>query len=107
MCVLLPAITVLRQVLQGTVGVTDASLEDVLLDAALTLVVSILSFDFIGTNPDESADEVGCQDCMPEPPCVLCSPCAAFLCQVGTIQLPAKWRPVVENAATMKTLVDM
>ncbi len=31
---------------------------DVLLEQALTLLLACLSYDFIGTNPDESADEV-------------------------------------------------
>lgn len=77
------AMTMLQQIIKGSMGVTDLALEDQVLEQALKLVVNCLSYDFIGTNPDESADEV------------------------GTIQLPLKWRGVVENAQTMATFFDL
>ncbi len=49
---------------------------------ALSLVTRCLSFDFIGTNPDESAEDV------------------------GTIQVPNTWRGVVQDPGTMTLLLD-
>lgn len=49
---------------------------------ALNLATRCLSFDFIGTNPDESAEDV------------------------GTIQAPNTWRSVVQDPATMTLLLD-
>lgn len=50
--------------------------------AALTLAMSCLSFDFIGTNPEESAEDV------------------------GTVQVPSSWRPIVQDTATMQLFFD-
>jgi exportin-7 len=44
--------------------------------------VKCLNFDFIGTNPDESADDV------------------------GTIQAPTSWRPLISDPATTDLLFD-
>lgn len=45
-------------------------------EQALALTVRCLSFDFIGTNPDESTEDV------------------------GTIQAPTSWRPLLSDSAT-------
>lgn len=49
-------------------------------EQALSLVVRCLSFDFIGTNPDESTEDV------------------------GTIQAPTSWRGLLSDAATTDLL---
>lgn len=54
-----------------------------LADAALDLTVTCLNFDFIGTNADESAEDV------------------------GTIQIPTAWRAMVQDASTMQLLFDI
>ncbi|TMW66006.1 hypothetical protein Poli38472_003771 [Pythium oligandrum] len=51
-------------------------------DLALSLAIKSLSFDFIGTNPDESADET------------------------GSLQIPTAWRQVIQDSQTMQLLFD-
>jgi len=51
-------------------------------EQALGLVVKCLSFDFIGTNPDDSAEDV------------------------NTIQVPSAWRSVMQDTATMAILLE-
>ncbi len=51
-------------------------------EQALSLVVRCLNFDFIGTNPDESTEDV------------------------GTIQAPTSWRPLLQDPATTDLLFD-
>ena len=51
-------------------------------EQALSLVVRCLNFDFIGTNPDESTEDV------------------------GTIQAPTSWRPLLSDPATTDLLFD-
>jgi exportin-7 len=53
-----------------------------LAEQALQLCTRCLNFDFIGTNPDESAEDV------------------------GTIQVPNTWRSVIQDPATMTLLLD-
>ena len=53
------AITTLRQVQLGTAGVTSNEHESRIVLSALNLSTACLSFDFIGTNPEESAEDVG------------------------------------------------
>jgi exportin-7 len=60
----------------------DARQEAILGEQALSLTVKCLSFDFIGTNPDESTEDV------------------------GTIQAPTSWRPVLQDPATTELLFD-
>ena len=50
---------------------------------ALRLTSSCLSFDFIGTNPEESGEDI------------------------GTVQVPTAWRPVVSDTSTMKLFFDL
>jgi len=51
-------------------------------EQALSLVVRCLNFDFIGTNPDESTEDV------------------------GTIQAPTSWRPLLSDPATTELLFE-
>ena len=51
-------------------------------EQALSLVVRCLNFDFIGTNPDESTEDV------------------------GTIQAPTSWRPLLSDPATTDLLFE-
>eukprot|EP00934_Nitzschia_sp_Nitz4_P008361 Nitzschia sp. Nitz4//scaffold85_size83877//26190//29710//NITZ4_005223-RA/size83877-augustus-gene-0.148-mRNA-1//1//CDS//3329559119//8351//frame0 len=51
-------------------------------ELALSLTVRCLTFDFIGTNPDESTEDV------------------------GTIQAPTSWRPLLQDPATTELLFD-
>ncbi len=41
------------------------SVHDQMLDQSLSLVINCLNFDFIGTNPDESIEEVRCLPALP------------------------------------------
>jgi len=50
---------------------------------ALRLTSSCLSYDFIGTNPEESGEDI------------------------GTVQVPTAWRPVVSDTNTMKLFFDL
>lgn len=54
--------------------------DNALLEQALRLLVATLSFDFVGTCLDESAEDL------------------------GTIQIPTAWRPAVEDAGTLQLL---
>lgn len=50
-------------------------------EQALQLLCACLGFDFIGTNPDESAEDV------------------------GTIQVPAAWRDMIQEPGTIELLM--
>ena len=60
----------------------DPRQESILGESALSLTVRCLNFDFIGTNPDESTEDV------------------------GTIQAPTSWRSVLQDPATIELLFD-
>ena len=60
----------------------DSAQEAILGEQSLALTVRCLSFDFIGTNPDESTEDV------------------------GTIQAPSSWRSVLQDPQTMDLLFD-
>mmetsp|Transcript_32480 Transcript_32480/g.37607 ORF Transcript_32480/g.37607 Transcript_32480/m.37607 type:complete len:1135 (+) Transcript_32480:435-3839(+) len=62
--------------------VAEPRKEATLGEHALSLVVRCLSYDFIGTNPDESAEDV------------------------GTIQAPTSWRTVLQDPTTLELLFD-
>ncbi|TDH72778.1 hypothetical protein CCR75_000536 [Bremia lactucae] len=51
-------------------------------EQALAVLLKCLSFDFIGTNPDESTDET------------------------GSLQVPTSWRPVFQDPETIPLLFD-
>ena len=49
---------------------------------ALSITTACLSFDFIGTNPEESPEDV------------------------GTVQVPSSWRPIVQDTTVMELLFE-
>ena len=53
------AITTLRQLQSRSLGILTPDQDNKMSGLALTLVNSCISFDFIGTNPEESAEDVG------------------------------------------------
>ena len=74
-------LTTLKQ-LQTRAITADNRQEVILGEQALGLAVRCLNFDFIGTNPDESTEDV------------------------GTIQAPTNWRPVLQDPGTIELLLD-
>eukprot|EP00986_Skeletonema_menzelii_P016965 scaffold16798_cov137-Skeletonema_menzelii.AAC.1 len=74
-------LTTLKQ-LQTRAITADHRQEVILGEQALSLTVRCLNFDFIGTNPDESTEDV------------------------GTIQAPTNWRPVLQDPGTIELLLD-
>lgn len=56
--------------------------EDRVRDQALALALKCLSYDFVGTSLDESSEDL------------------------GTIQVPSSWRPLLEESSTMKLFFD-
>lgn len=74
-------LTTLKQ-LQTRAIVADQRQEAILGEQALALTVRCLNFDFIGTNPDESTEDV------------------------GTIQAPTSWRSVLQDSSTIELLFD-
>mmetsp|Transcript_10850 Transcript_10850/g.16184 ORF Transcript_10850/g.16184 Transcript_10850/m.16184 type:complete len:1123 (-) Transcript_10850:312-3680(-) len=56
--------------------------EELIGELSLALTVRCLSFDFIGTQPDESSEDV------------------------GTIQIPSSWAVIVQDPATLELLFD-
>jgi exportin-7 len=75
-------LTTLKQLQARAISTADARQEAALGEQALSLTVRCLNFDFIGTNPDESTEDV------------------------GTIQAPTNWRPVLQDPATTELLLD-
>lgn len=57
--------------------------EDMLLELTLSLISSCLGFDFIGTSPDESSEEL------------------------GTVQVPSSWKDRLQNGATLRLLFNV
>ncbi|GAQ78625.1 Nuclear transport receptor RanBP16 [Klebsormidium nitens] len=60
----------------------QANADDKLREQAIGLALKCLSFDFVGTSLDESSEDL------------------------GTIQIPSSWRPVIEDTATMQLFLD-
>mmetsp|Transcript_21423 Transcript_21423/g.46535 ORF Transcript_21423/g.46535 Transcript_21423/m.46535 type:complete len:1110 (-) Transcript_21423:197-3526(-) len=75
-------LTTLKQLQTGAISTANQRQEVVLGEQALGLTVRCLNFDFIGTNPDESTEDV------------------------GTIQAPTNWRPVLQDPGTIELLLD-
>jgi len=71
----------LDQLKQNAIQGTPLQIQDLGLQS-LSLVVRCLGFDFIGTNPDESTEDV------------------------GTIQIPMSWRALIMSKANMEVLFD-
>jgi exportin-7 len=77
------SITTLRHLqMHSITGASDAQ-EKKMAQLSLTLANSSLSFDFIGTNPEESSEDV------------------------GTVQVPSSWRPIVQDTQTMQLFFDV
>ncbi|KAJ3297575.1 hypothetical protein HK104_000373 [Borealophlyctis nickersoniae] len=78
--------TLLLQIFQISLGLMGELLapqeESKMQDATLALLRNCLTFDFIGTNPDESSEDV------------------------GSVQIPATWRSVITDTATLQLLFD-
>jgi len=72
-------LTSLKQLQGGTIN-TDPAKKATLGEQALSLTVRCLNFDFIGTNPDESTEDV------------------------GTIQAPTSWRSIMSDSNTTDLL---
>ena len=75
------ALTSLRQMREGG-ALSAPAPDDRLTEAAVGLVLKCLSFDFVGTSLDESAEDL------------------------GTIQVPSSWRPALEEPRTMALLLS-
>jgi exportin-7 len=76
------SISTLRQLQTRALGNLTADQDSKMAGLALTLVTASISFDFIGTNPEESAEDV------------------------GTVQVPSSWRPLIQDTTTMRLLFD-
>jgi exportin-7 len=76
------AITTLRQLQLQVMESVGSSDRDKMAASALTLATACLSFDFIGTNPEESTEDV------------------------GTVQVPSSWRPIVQDTSTIQLFFD-
>jgi exportin-7 len=76
------SITTLKNLQAGVFTGLTARQEGNIAHYALALANQCLSFDFIGTNPEESAEDV------------------------GTVQVPSNWRPLIQDTATMQLLFD-
>jgi len=61
----------------------DASAEEKLKEQAASLVLRCLSYDFVGTSLDESSEDM------------------------GTIQVPSSWRPMIADPATVQLMLDV
>jgi exportin-7 len=76
------SISTLRQLQTRALGNLTVDQDSKMAGLALTLVTASISFDFIGTNPEESAEDV------------------------GTVQVPSSWRPLIQDTTTMRLLFD-
>lgn len=77
------SITTLRHLQNRSISGATPDQEKKMSHLSLSLSVACLTFDFIGTNPEESAEDV------------------------GTVQVPSSWRPVVQDTQTMQLLFDV
>lgn len=71
------------QVQSGAAVNGAGELNSKLINSAMQLSVACLSFDFIGTNPEESHEDV------------------------GTVQVPTSWRPIVQDCEVMKLFFEI
>lgn len=75
------SITTLQHLQAGDFSMTDAQTKKMTTNA-LSVTTACLSFDFIGTNPEESPEDV------------------------GTVQVPSSWRSIVQDATHMQLLFE-
>mmetsp|Transcript_3775 Transcript_3775/g.5903 ORF Transcript_3775/g.5903 Transcript_3775/m.5903 type:complete len:1113 (-) Transcript_3775:236-3574(-) len=76
------AVTTLRNLQNQNREQYGVDKEQKIAHLSLSLAVACLSFDFIGTNPEESAEDV------------------------GTVQVPSPWRALLQDTSTMKLFFD-
>ena len=76
------ALTTLRHIHTRSIPNMSPDQEKRMAQSALSLATACLSFDFIGTNPEESPEDV------------------------GTVQVPSTWRPIVQDTLTMQLFFD-
>lgn len=76
------SLTTLQQLLQRTVAVDNPQQEAALKMHTLQLTRLCLTFDFIGTSPEESTEDT------------------------TSVQVPTNWRPVIQDPATLQLLFD-
>jgi exportin-7 len=76
------AILILRSMQNGSI-VGDPRVLNELQKLAVELTNNCLKFDFIGTNPEESQEDV------------------------GTVQVPSAWRPIIQDTSTMIMLFTL
>ncbi|PON80683.1 Coatomer beta subunit [Parasponia andersonii] len=76
------SISSLDQVKNDVSILTKDSVGSKMQELAISLSLSCLSFDFLGTSFDESSDEI------------------------GTIQIPISWRPILEDPSTLQIFFD-
>ncbi|KAI8851513.1 armadillo-type protein [Chytridium lagenaria] len=76
------SLAMLRELTSKRIPFDDASQEDKLVEYDVQLIKSCLSFDFIGTNPDEASEDV------------------------GSISVPASWKTVMADLSTLQGLFD-
>jgi exportin-7 len=72
------AITSLNHLQTKSLPAISYDQEIKLCNLSLSLTIACLSFDFIGTNPEESPEDV------------------------GTVQVPSSWRPIVQDTSTIE-----
>lgn len=75
-------VTTLKNMQLRQKGSLPRDKEEKILSLALSLCTECLSFDFIGTNPEESAEDV------------------------GTVQVPSSWRFIIQEPSTMQLFFD-
>lgn len=77
------ALTTLKQVVTKQVKFTKEGDADRMLGSALSLAVKCLTFDYVGVSPDESSEEA------------------------RTIHIPANWKSVIEDPATVQLFFEL
>ncbi|RHY29255.1 hypothetical protein DYB32_005303 [Aphanomyces invadans] len=76
------ALTTVKTLQMKNIPGASPDQENRMADLALNLAIKCLSFDFIGTNPDESSEDA------------------------GALQVPSSWRLLVQEPETMQLLFD-
>ena len=77
------SVTTLQRIHGNQITFADEAERESLRMAALEVALRALSFDFIGTNPDDASDDA------------------------GTIQVPAPWRAALEDSSLLRLMFDM
>ncbi|ORY39407.1 hypothetical protein BCR33DRAFT_788413 [Rhizoclosmatium globosum] len=72
----------LKELVGKQIAFSNATEESRMLEFEIQLLRNCLNFDFIGTNPDESGEDV------------------------GSISFPNSWRPMISDTATLQLLYD-